>query len=338
MRPKLKDIAEQVGVTVQLVSFYLNHPDTTRVKKETREKIDAAVKKLNYRVNTVGRALSTGKTYTIGLVMGGFSARIRGCYVHALMNEAKKRGYHLLIAITNYNHEQEHDALELMISHQVDGIIYTLDLEDGSETTQRIQALQFPLLLHSPTVRKTFDTIDHDYRESTEAMVRFLAERGRGKLFFQNNRGEEICDCLENAVRRHGMELTIHPHSGGPFDSDDFIRTVLRDRPDAILEVNEDRLRDLLEAISENAPEYRPDCITGYSLPFEYLDHPLVLGYIRRLHEERAAADIEQIIERIENPEAPFRHLRLPTHFLTAAETRELRNTQLSIPEYRQFK
>ena len=55
MKATLKDIAARVGVTSQLVSFYLNHPETTRVARETREKIDAAVKELNYRPNSVAR-------------------------------------------------------------------------------------------------------------------------------------------------------------------------------------------------------------------------------------------------------------------------------------------
>lgn len=337
MAPKLKDIAEHVGVSAQLVSFYLNHPGTTRVKKETRDRIDEAVHKLNYRANTIGRALSTGKTFTIGLIMGGFAARKRGCYVHALMNEAKKRGYHLLIAITNYDHSEERDALELMISRQVDGIIYTLDLEDGSEIAKRIQALHYPLLLHSPVARKTFDTVDHDYRESAEALVRFLKERGKKALFFQTSQPGDVCTNLTAATQKHGLRLEIIRRTS-PFGDEEFIRAVLRERPDAILEMDYTIMQEILEAISAEAPEYRPDCVCSYSLPFEYLDHPLMVGCIRRFHEEKAAADIERIIARIENPDMQIQHLVLSTRFLTTEETREFRLKQLSQPAYRQFK
>lgn len=337
MAPKLKDIAEHVGVSAQLVSFYLNHPGTTRVKKETREQIDEAVRKLNYRANTIGRALSTGKTFTIGLIMGGFAARKRGCYVHALMNEAKKRGYHLLIAITNYDHSEERDALELMISRQVDGVIYTLDLEDGSEIAERIQAVHFPLLLHSPVPRKTFDTIDHDYRESAEALARFLEERGKKTLFFQTSQPGDVCTHLTAATQKYGLGLEIIRRTS-PFCNEEFIRAVLRERPDAILELDHTVMLEILDAISAEAPEYRPDCFCSYSLPFESIDHPLMAGYIRRFHEEKAAADIERIIARIENPDMEVRHQVLPTRFLSAEEIREFRLKQLSQPAYRQFK
>lgn len=338
MRPKLKDIADRVGVTPQLVSFYLNHPRTTRVRKETRAKIDAAVKALDYRVNAVGRALSIGKTNTIGLIMGGFSARIRGCYVHSLMNEAKRCGYNLLIAITNYDHREELNALEMMLDRQVDGIIYTLDLEDGCKIAQRIQKLQFPLLLHAQTPHKAFDTIGHDYRGSVVELAQFLRTRGRKTLYFQENPQSEVCGWLSEAASQCGLQLRIFPLPEDPFVNGDFLHAVLRDRPDAILEFNEKWLRVLLEMISAENPEYRPDCIGCYELPFQYVESPLVAGYVRTFHHERAVAEVEHMIELINAPHSAFRNLRLPTCFLSAEEARKLRLEQLESPLYRQFR
>ena len=154
MKATLKDIAARVGVTSQLVSFYLNHPETTRVARETREKIDAAVKELNYRPNSVARALCTGKTGTIGLIMGGLTERKRGCYIHSLMNEAKRYGYHLLTAITNYNQREEQEILEYMLGRQVDGILYTLQLAPGNRISQRLHESRFPILMHARRRRR----------------------------------------------------------------------------------------------------------------------------------------------------------------------------------------
>ncbi len=336
MRTSLKDIADRVGVTPQLVSFYLNHPETTRVKKETREKIDEAVRQLNYRANTVGRALSTGKTRTIGLIMGGFAARKRGCYVHALMNEAKKRGYHLLIAITNYDREEEREALEHMLSRQVDGILYTLSLEGDGEMAERLQALHFPILSHTPYRLENFDTSDYDYRDSIEAMVRHLKDNGKKKLFFRTSPSDEATGFLEESARKHGLDYRLHFQSGEPFSCEEYAEAVLRERPDVIVEPSEPILRELL---GELPPRYRPEFISYYSLPFEFINHPRVTGYIHRFHNENAAANIARIVELIEDPKAPpFRHLRVPTEFLTVEETAALRLKQLNDPFYRQFK
>ena len=182
MKATLKDIAARVGVTSQLVSFYLNHPETTRVARETREKIDAAVKELNYRPNSVARALCTGKTGTIGLIMGGLTERKRGCYIHSLMNEAKRYGYHLLTAITNYNQREEQEILEYMLGRQVDGILYTLQLAPGNRISQRLHESRFPILMHAPQAEENFNTIGHDCRDSLVAAVDALLARGRREI------------------------------------------------------------------------------------------------------------------------------------------------------------
>ena len=58
MRATLKDIAERVGVTKALVSLYLNnHPLSVKIAKSTKEKIDRAVKELNYHPSTTWRLL-----------------------------------------------------------------------------------------------------------------------------------------------------------------------------------------------------------------------------------------------------------------------------------------
>lgn len=334
MAPKLKDIAKLVGVTPQLVSFYLNHPDTTRVKKETRDKIDEAVKKLKYRSNIMGRALVTGRTSTIALIMGGFSERKRGCYAHALMNEAKQRGYHLLIAITNYNHQEEREALEHMVSRQVDGIIYTLDLEDDSEIAQRIQALKLPVLLHSESPHTKFDTAGNDYSEALDDLGRFLKEQKSKHLYYQSSQETKTRRCIEQVAQNYSLDLTIF--NSRPFDDREFIEQVLRDRPDAILEFNAAKMANIIKQISAIAPDYQPNCFCGYGLPFEFIDHPMLVAYIQR-QEDGARQEIEQLISRIENPEKEIRHISLTTQFMAAEDIRALRDEQLKLPEYQPF-
>ena len=77
MRVTLKTIAEKAGVSVSLVSMHLNHhPLSERIADETRKRIDAAVKELNYRPSITARTLRNGKSRTIGLVIG----QIAGIY------------------------------------------------------------------------------------------------------------------------------------------------------------------------------------------------------------------------------------------------------------------
>ena len=306
MKATLKDIAARVGVTSQLVSFYLNHPDTTRVARETRRKIDEAVKELNYRPNTVARALCTGKTGTIGLIMGGLTERKRGCYIHSLMNEAKRYGYHLLTAITNYSQQEEQEVLEYMLGRQVDGIIYTLQLAPGSGIYQRLQESGFPILLHAPQEKEDFNTIGHDCRNSLSAAVDALLARGHREITFLEMFHNEEAAFLRQLVQEKSFRLKT--------------------------------LRNLLEEMEAVSPGYRPDCVAAYSLPFDWIRDERVIGVVHRFHKERTVQEISRMLEIIRHPEGEVKAIRLPTEYLTAGEIPALREKQLLDPYYKPFK
>jgi LacI family transcriptional regulator, galactose operon repressor len=63
----MKDIARDLGVSVITISKVLrNHPD---IGDETRERVLARVKELDYRANFAARSLLTGRSYLVGLVV-----------------------------------------------------------------------------------------------------------------------------------------------------------------------------------------------------------------------------------------------------------------------------
>ena len=67
MAVRMKDIARDLGVSVITISKVLrNHQD---VGDETRERVLARVKELDYRPNLAARSLVTGRTYLVGLVV-----------------------------------------------------------------------------------------------------------------------------------------------------------------------------------------------------------------------------------------------------------------------------
>ena len=338
MKATLKDIAARVGVTSQLVSFYLNHPETTRVARETREKIDAAVKELNYRPNSVARALCTGKTGTIGLIMGGLNERKRGCYIHSLMNEAKRHSYHLLTAITNYSQQEEQEVLEYMMGRQVDGILYTLQLAPGNRISQRLRESHFPILMHAPQENENFNTIGHDCRSSLTAAVDALLARGHREITWLGTFHNEEEAFLRQLAQEKSFRLKALLITPDPEETDRLTAAVLRERPPAIMTFNVSFLRNLLEESEAVSPAYRPDCVAAYSLPFDWIRDERVIGVVHRFHKERTVQEISRMLEIIRHPEGEVKAIRLPTEYLAAGEIPALREKQLLDPYYKPFK
>jgi LacI family transcriptional regulator len=62
----VKDVANEAGVSIASVSRYLNN--RMSVRRNTGERIEAAIKKLDYRMDSAARSLKTGRFYRIGII------------------------------------------------------------------------------------------------------------------------------------------------------------------------------------------------------------------------------------------------------------------------------
>ncbi len=68
-RPTLKDVAAAADVGVMTVSYTFNQP--TRVAEETRRRVMAAAERIGYlRPDSTARALRSGRTHQLGVVIG----------------------------------------------------------------------------------------------------------------------------------------------------------------------------------------------------------------------------------------------------------------------------
>src|SRR6185295_9000758 len=64
--PVMADVAKLAGVSHQTVSRVVN--GSTQVREETRERVLEAMRKLDYRPNSLARALATGRSRTLGVI------------------------------------------------------------------------------------------------------------------------------------------------------------------------------------------------------------------------------------------------------------------------------
>ncbi|MCF6174277.1 MAG: LacI family transcriptional regulator [Victivallaceae bacterium] len=95
-----RDVAALAGVSVTTVTHALNATDGSRVKQETIDKVKQAALELGYRPSFVGRALVTGRSYTVGLLQPSHEAMFFNYYQHiivGMVQAMEKRDYNLVI-------------------------------------------------------------------------------------------------------------------------------------------------------------------------------------------------------------------------------------------------
>jgi LacI family transcriptional regulator len=117
----MKDIARDLGVSVVTISKVLrNHPD---VGDETRERVLARVKELDYRPNLAARGLATGRTYLVGLVVPDLLHPFFAEIAKSLSDGLKANGYYLLISSSGEDPGLEEQEIAQLLARRLDALI-----------------------------------------------------------------------------------------------------------------------------------------------------------------------------------------------------------------------
>ena len=176
------DVARESGVSVFTVSAVVNNK--SHVGKSLREKVEAAIRKLNYRPNLVARSLAKQKTHTIGMIVPDIGNPFFPIVVRGAEDAAQKHGYNLLLCNSDDSPDKEEKSIELLLSKRVDGILLTKAVGDFRPSLQQmIKEVNTPFVLVMRTYpRLTKDAvITDDYRGAYEA-VSHLARAGRERI------------------------------------------------------------------------------------------------------------------------------------------------------------
>lgn len=128
MNVTMKDIAQELGISIGTVSKVLrDHPD---ISPETRERVRKRMRELNYRPNLAARALVTGRTHTIGLVVPDLVHPFFGEVAGGLSRLLRKQGYGLIISSSDEDLELENRAIEQLLARRVDALILASSQKD----------------------------------------------------------------------------------------------------------------------------------------------------------------------------------------------------------------
>jgi LacI family transcriptional regulator len=127
---RMKDIARDLGVSVGAVSKALrNDPD---IGQATKDRVLQRMKELNYRPNLMARALVTGRTSIVALVVPDLLSAFFSEIAISMSTELRKRGYSMLISWTEEDPEVQASEIEHLLSLGIDAMIIATSGDDTS--------------------------------------------------------------------------------------------------------------------------------------------------------------------------------------------------------------
>jgi DNA-binding LacI/PurR family transcriptional regulator len=275
-RVKMSDVAEAAGVSRTTASFVLNNKEAN-IPAETQLRVRQAAQRLGYRPHAVARALATGRTNRIGLVLiqslcfrpgdGYFAGIISG-----ILDGAVRNGQDLLLHSARYPdlHSLHMDVLNgstdgvLLVGRQADDPLTMMLLDSG-----------FPLVCISYRVdRDDCWSVDCDNFQGGKLAMEHLLSLGHRQIAFFYPQGTSWGDAriagarlaLANAGLPDDCLHPMHWHEDTPIEeryewitaASAFLRSE-KPRPTALICSDEARVRGIVEVLPKHGIEVPRD-------------------------------------------------------------------------------
>ena len=122
MAVTIKDIARLSGLSTATVSKFINGGP---VREKNRIVLEQVIREQNYRINESARALKTNRSRTIGLVVPKIGDVFASELASAVVQELRKYQYSLMVCESQNTLQGEREAIDFLVSKQVDGIMGT---------------------------------------------------------------------------------------------------------------------------------------------------------------------------------------------------------------------
>ncbi|MFI3324723.1 MAG: LacI family DNA-binding transcriptional regulator [Clostridia bacterium] len=181
MATTIKDIAKQTGLGLATISKYLNGGN---VREENKILIEQAIKDLDYTVNHFARSLKSKKSMTIGVVIPELSNTFITTIIVTIEDILRKKGYSVIICDCHSNSELEKEAIDFLLSKNVDGIINMPYTSSGTHLTHAI-VKSVPVIIIDRYIESLGDKLDFvliDNQKASYMATKYLLEKGHKNI------------------------------------------------------------------------------------------------------------------------------------------------------------
>ncbi len=117
---KMKDVAARCGVSESTVSHVINA--TKAVAPATREKIEQAMRELNFHRDAHARRLARGHSNFLGLIISDIENPFYPGLIKGFETAAVEHGFEMLLCTTNYDPARTGQAFRKMIENKSPGV------------------------------------------------------------------------------------------------------------------------------------------------------------------------------------------------------------------------
>lgn len=313
----IKDIANEAGVSIALVSFVMSNqtknPDekTYKVSEETSRRILEIAKRLDYHPNNAARMLRQGKTNTIGVILSDISNKFFADIARCIEDRAYKYDYTVIFGSTDENADKLENLVKVFVDKGIDGLIIVPCV--GSERCiESVIEANIPLVLMDRSIEGAeVSSVVLNNRSAMSLAVSSLVENGCSKIEMVGydmllSNAVEREEGYRSAMKRFGLEKNAVVHHIDFRRIDEQVRDVMssavsRGVEAFVFATNTLTLAGLklLNELGVKVPEQM--CVVGFDDSEAFELYRTSVSYISQPIEEFGQESFDLLIKHIRN-------------------------------------
>ena len=176
------DVAELAKVSRSAVSRVFTPGASASIKTTT--KVKEAALRLGYRPNSIARAMVSGKSRIIGVVVAYLENQFYPEALERLSNRLQEKGYHVLIFMAGKDRQSIDNVVEEILDYQVDGII-AASVSMSSGLSERCRSAGVPMVLFNRAQDEPdMSAVTSDNIEGGKKIAKYLIGSGHKKISY----------------------------------------------------------------------------------------------------------------------------------------------------------
>ncbi|MBR0460104.1 MAG: LacI family DNA-binding transcriptional regulator [Victivallales bacterium] len=301
-RVTLKDIAAEAGVSVTLVSKYLNGRRGGEMSQETQKRVDEAISRLGYRPSKLARALRNGHTKTLGMVLANLDNPHFGTMAQSAYLAAEELGYELLLGITDYRlrkHGTDVERMATLMDHHVEGLYLTSHIVD-TEFIRDLYRRHFPVVLSEDFDGK-FSYTEFDVQQSCDDALAYLHSLGAKHIALLDTIHSPLVALPGISDRVEWMrKVTSRAENIG-----ELCLEMVSIGCDSLLLGGGMIAEAFLNHIHDHFPNYHPLVVGCTDAAPRIPVCPELVGIIKRDYQQKVRLSLEELIRQVESTGVP---------------------------------
>ncbi|MDI9221553.1 LacI family DNA-binding transcriptional regulator [Pantoea sp. EA-12] len=183
--PTVADVARAASVSKAQAARALGGYGS--VSEEVQSRVNQAAEALGYRPNELARSMNTGRSNTIGVIVGDIENPHFGLALRGMADVARQAGFHLLLSNSDETLEEEQEAVRVMLDKRVDGIIVApcSSMSRDNEHLKQVLAEGRSLIMFDRAVEgMDVEAIQANFLTSAKAATALLLNEGHQRIAY----------------------------------------------------------------------------------------------------------------------------------------------------------